>query len=234
MPLRRLLRSFRRADPPPSQPAARMVAEQLRARGVRDERVLAAMAAVDRSLFVPERELPRAWDDRPLPIGHAQTISQPYIVGVMTELLELRPDHRVLEIGTGSGYQTAILARLARTVHSIERISELAERAALALGDAGAGNVRLATGDGSLGWPEEAPFDRIIVTAAAEKAVPPDLFDQLAEGGVLVAPVGPPTDGDEASQTLVRWRRSGGRIEEEAIMPVRFVPLVEGRRPPAE
>ena len=161
-----------------------MVAEQIRARGVRDERVLDALERVPRESFIPDDLRHEAHRDCPVPIGHGQTISQPYIVGYMTEALRLEPHHRVLEIGTGCGYQTAVLAELAAEVYSIELIPELADRAREALEGMGYGNVTIRTGDGYHGWPERAPFDRIIGAAAAPH-VPAALVDQLADGGLL-------------------------------------------------
>lgn len=195
---------------------------QLRSVGIRDERVLTAVAATPRRLFVPSFLLEEADADRPLPIGHGQTISQPYIVALMTEWLRLRGDERVLEIGTGSGYQAAILARLAREVFSVEIVPDLATRAGKALVDAGIENVHIRVGDGSRGWPEEAPFDRIIVTAAPAR-IPDALVAQLAPGGRLVVPVG----GDPEHQLLhLVAKGPNGELEAREILPVRFVPLV--------
>lgn len=198
------------------------LAASLRRAGIADERVLAAIAAVPRALFVPARLRGEAERDRPLPIGFGQTISQPYVVAYMTERLGLAGDERVLEIGTGSGYQTAILARLAREVLSIEILPELAGRAReVLLGTLRLANVRLRTGDGALGWPEEAPFDRVLVTAAAP-AVPDALVAQLAPGGRMILPVG----GELDLQVLraVEKGRDGANVEAE-LLPVRFVPL---------
>ncbi|HID72737.1 TPA: protein-L-isoaspartate(D-aspartate) O-methyltransferase, partial [Candidatus Micrarchaeota archaeon] len=167
----------------------RRMVEELRRFGIRDERVLAAMEAIPRHLFVPEHMRQLAYEDTPLPIGHGQTISQPYIVALMTEALSLKGTERVLEIGTGSGYQTAILCELAREVFSVERIPELAMGAGERLGALGYRNFHISVGDGTLGWPEEAPFDGIIVTGGIPR-VPDPLWDQLAEGGRLVAPIG--------------------------------------------
>jgi protein-L-isoaspartate(D-aspartate) O-methyltransferase len=191
--------------------------------GIRDERVLAAVAQVPRQLFVPEALRVDAEADRPLPIGHGQTISQPFIVAYMTEALRLGGDERVLEIGTGSGYQTALLALLARHVYSVELFPELAARARdVLLGPMGLGNVSLRIGDGRRGWPEEAPFDRILVTAAPS-TVPEDLRAQLAPGGRMVIPVG----ADPEIQTLkVLQRGSDGVSTEVDALPVRFVPLL--------
>src|SRR5687768_948542 len=203
----------------------RMVAQQIRARGVTDFRVLAAMERVPRHEFVPEADRPRAYDDHPLPLASGQTISQPYIVAYMTELLALEPHHRVLEIGTGSAYQTAVLAELAADVWSLEVVPALAASAKTTLDRLGYRNVRLREGSGWDGWPEAAPFDRIIVTAAPDE-IPTALREQLAPGGVMVVPVG------SAEQRIVRVRRDG-RIERTAdgfdqteLLPVRFVPMV--------
>ena len=200
----------------------------LRREGIRDERVLAAIAQVPREWFVPEDLRASADDDRPLPIGHGQTISQPFIVALMTERLHLAGVERVLEIGTGSGYQTAILAHLAEEVFSIEILPELAARArALLHGRAGLANVRLRAGDGSEGWPEEAPFDRVIVTAAAP-AVPPALVGQLAPGARMILPVG----ADPDAQVLrVVDRALDGTLAETDLIGVRFVPLTHGHDP---
>ncbi len=194
----------------------------LRANGIRDERVLAAFGELPRQLFVPEPLRDAADGDHPLPIGHGQTISQPFVAAYMTERLRLAGDERVLEIGTGSGYQTAILARLAEEVFSVEIVPELAARAREVLVDElHVSNVRLRTGDGSLGWPEEAPFDRIIVTAAAPE-VPPALVAQLAPGGRMILPVGA---SPEAQVLRVVDRGNDGVTAEADLLPVRFVPL---------
>jgi protein-L-isoaspartate(D-aspartate) O-methyltransferase len=194
----------------------------LRSAGIRDERVLEAIARVDRSVFVPESYRAEADADRPLPIGFGQTISQPFVVAFMSERLGLAGDERVLEIGTGSGYQTAILALLAREVFSVEIVEGLAARAReLLLGTLGLENVRLRTGDGSLGWPEAAPFDRIIVTAAAP-VIPPALVAQLAPGGRMIVPVG--EELGFQSLRLVEKGRDGPTVETD-VLPVRFVPL---------
>ncbi len=197
-----------------------MIRRQIAPRGVRNRRVLAAMARVPRHLFVPVSLAPSAHDDAPLPVGSRQTISQPYIVALMTDALRLRRTDRVLEIGTGSGYQTAILAELAAVVHTVERLPDLAAVARARLDGLGYANVRFRVGDGTLGWPEAAPFDAIIVTAATP-ALPPPLVRQLALGGRLVAPV-----GTIADQTLtVALRRDVG-LEVRDEGPVRFVPLL--------
>lgn len=196
--------------------------------GIRDRRVLDAIAEIDRARFVPPGLSAEAYDDRPLPIGCGQTISQPFVVAFMTEALGLEGGERVLEIGTGSGYQTALLARLAGEVWSVEIVPELAARArGLLLEDLGLANVHLREGDGALGWPEAAPFDRILVTAAAPR-VPPPLRAQLAPGGRMVLPVGEA----ESDQVLRVLERGADGIEEIAdVLPVRFVPLTH--RPPA-
>ncbi len=198
---------------------ARMVREQIERQGVHDPRVLAAMLAVPRHEFVPPEERDRAYDDMALPIGAGQTISQPFIVGIMSSLLELKGDENVLEVGTGSGYQAALLAYLARQVHSIERHAELADKAEQVLLRMGLTNVLVHVGDGSLGLPKYAPFDAIIVTAAAP-GVPQPLFDQLADGGRLVLP-----EGGAGGQTLNRWRKLASGFKQEHIAPVAFVPL---------
>jgi protein-L-isoaspartate(D-aspartate) O-methyltransferase len=195
-----------------------MVREQLEARGIRDARVLAQMRAVPRHELVPESERDHAYEDRPLPIGHGQTISQPYVVAAMTEALELSPDDRVLEIGTGSGYQAAVLSGLCREVYTIEIVEPLAERARADLARLGYANVHVRAGDGYGGWPEQAPFDAIVITAAP-KQVPQPLLDQLAVGGRLVAPVG------DVFQELIRITRTEHGFEREALFPVRFVPM---------
>jgi len=198
----------------------RMVERQIRARGVRDERVLEAMRKVPRHVFVPPDLVDEAYEDHPLSIGKGQTISQPYMVALMTEALELEGNEKVLEVGTGSGYQTAILAELAREVYSIERIPELARDAERRLEDLGYTSVRIKVGNGTLGWPEEAPFDAIMVTAGAPK-VPGPLKAQLADGGRLVIPV-----GSEFHQILYRVKRQKDTFSEEALTSCVFVPLV--------
>lgn len=197
-----------------------MVERQIASRGIRDPRVLAAMKDVPRELFVPDHLRSRAWDDRALPIADAQTISQPYIVAIMTELLAPEPHHRVLEVGTGSGYQTAILSRMAEHVFSIERHPGLAEAAGRIMEGLAISNVDIRVGDGTVGLAEEAPFDRILVTAGAP-AVPEALKEQLAEAGRLVIPVGP-----AGFQHLTVVNRSGTRFEEEQRESCVFVPLI--------
>lgn len=203
-----------------SEARERMVAAQIAARGVTDSRVLAAMREVPRHLFVPEAVARDAYDDRPLPIGEGQTISQPYMVAAMSAALAPTPTDRVLEVGTGSGYQAAILARLARSVVTIERHPSLAARAETALSALGILNVRVVLGDGSKGYPADAPYDRILVTAAAP-AVPEPLKSQLADGGRLVMPVGP-----ETLQRLKLIDRQGDHYTELEGEGCVFVPLI--------
>lgn len=198
----------------------RMVSNQLIPRGIKDERVLDAMRTVPRHLFIPADLRYMAYADAPLPIGNRQTISQPYIVALMTELLELEGKERVLEIGTGSGYQAAILAAVAETVYTVERISELAQNSQKVFQELGIRNIQIFQRDGSSGLPEFAPFDAIIVTAAAPR-VPSPLQEQLAENGRLVLPV-----GSRDGQVLERWRKIGDTLQSEHIAPVAFVPLV--------
>jgi protein-L-isoaspartate(D-aspartate) O-methyltransferase len=202
-------------------PARHRMVEQIRARGVTDVGVLAALEAVPRHLFVPAGERGKAYADHPLPIGGGQTISQPYMVALMTSLLDLRPGARVLEIGTGSGYQAAILSRVAGEVYTIEILPPLAERARRILADLGCRNVHLRTGDGFQGWPEAAPFDGIIVTAAPP-SVPDPLLQQLKVGGRLVIPVG---DRDAIQNLQVLTKRADGGFDRSSVMPVRFVPM---------
>jgi len=196
----------------------KMVETQIKARGIRDIRVLKAMEKVERHLFVPEGLRHLAYEDYPLPIGEGQTISQPYIVALMTELLSLKPSERVLEIGTGSGYQAAILAEICRQVYTIEIIPALAERAEKILAELQYKNVKVKCGDGFAGWKEFAPFDGIIVTCAPP-SVPGPLLEQLAEGGRLVIPVG------EQLQDLKLIQKIKGKCLEKNIIPVRFVPM---------
>ena len=196
----------------------RMVVDQIAARGVRDPKVLAAMRKVPRHLFVPEASAGESYDDHPLPIGHGQTISQPYIVAYMTEALGLHGGETVLEVGTGSGYQTAVLAEIAARVYSIEIVEPLAGEARERLRRLGYGSVLVRAGDGYAGWSEAAPFDAIIVTAAAPR-IPEPLKQQLREGGRLVMPL-----GDEY-QELIVLTRHGASFEERRLLPVRFVPM---------
>lgn len=204
-----------------------MVREQIEQRGVRNPDVLRVMRQTPRHLFIPERLRSQAYEDHPVPIGYGQTISQPYIVALMTELLEPHKDAKVLEIGTGSGYQAAVLAPLVRHVYTIEIVRELAESAAELLRKLGYKNVTVRWGDGYQGWPEEAPFDRIIVTAAPPE-VPKALIEQLKPGGKLVAPVGSSVFGQDL---IVIEKTREGKLRRRSIIPVMFVPMVKGRQP---
>ncbi len=197
-----------------------MVATQIRARGVRDPRVLAAMERVPRHEFVPSIARTAAYGDFPLPIGHGQTISQPYIVAFMTEALRPAPTDRVLEVGTGSGYQAAVLAELVAQVYTIEIVKPLGEHAKDDLARLGYGNVQVRVGDGYEGWPEAAPFDAIIVTCSPEH-VPKPLVDQLRDGGRMVIPVGEVRTGQE----LYVLEKHAGQVVRRAVLPVRFVPM---------
>jgi protein-L-isoaspartate(D-aspartate) O-methyltransferase len=209
------------------QQRAQMVDEQLRARDIRDQRVLDAMLKVPRHLFVPLALRGQAYVDSPLPIGHDQTISQPYIVAFMTQGLKIEPGNRILEIGTGSGYQAAILGLLAKEVYTIEIVQPLAERARATLAEQGHRNVHVRHGNGYRGWPEHAPFDRIMVTAAPDE-VPPALLDQLKVGGLMAIPVG------SGTQELRILRRTATGVETLETLPVRFVPMTgkPGAKPP--
>jgi protein-L-isoaspartate(D-aspartate) O-methyltransferase len=219
-----LLLSLACADGPSARPPdlaaarERMVVEQIEARDVTDKLTLAALRKVPRHLFVTPGSAKHAYEDYPLPIGHGQTISQPYIVAFMTQALGLKGGEKVLEIGTGSGYQAAVLAEIAKTVYTIEILEPLADEARERLARLGYKNVKVRSGDGYLGWPEAAPFDAIIVTAAAPR-IPEPLKDQLKEGGRLVIPV-----GDEYQELTVVTRR-GGEFDEQRVIPVRFVPM---------
>jgi len=197
-----------------------MVQEQLRARGIKDARVLNAFSKVERHKFLPEELKVSAYADFPIPIGQGQTISQPYIVALMTQCLDLAPGDKVLEIGTGSGYQTAILAELAKEVCTVERFADLAKKSGEILKQAGYSNIHTKLDDGTLGWPEEAPFDRIIITAAAPR-VPLPLIDQLKNGGKLVLPL-----GDSYSQMLTIVEKNSNKINYTEICSCVFVPLV--------
>ena len=199
----------------------RMVERQIEARGVRDRAVLEAMLSVPRHLFVTPDARLHAYEDRPLPVGQGQTISQPYIVGYMTEALRTSPEHDVLEIGTGSGYQAAVLSRLVRRVYTNEIVPELADRARRTLQEQGYRNVQVRTGNGYAGWPERAPFQRIIVTAAPPE-LPSALVDQLAVGGVMVVPVG------RAFQEMTIVTKTDKGVAQRRTIPVRFVPMVDG------
>lgn len=197
-----------------------MIDQQIISRGVTDSRVLKAMSEIPRHLFVPHALWTQAYSDYPLNIGEGQTISQPLIVAMMTELLELKGNERVLEIGTGSGYQAAILCQLCSHLYTVERIRSLANTARKTLYDVGITNFTLRVGDGTLGWPEEAPFDAILVTAGAPE-VPKGYIDQLADGGRLVIPV-----GNELTQELFAIKRRGDNLEERVVSGCRFVKLV--------
>jgi len=199
----------------------RMVTSQIMARGITNPEVLRAMRKVPRHLFVPEAQRDAAYADHPLPIGEGQTISQPYIVAFMTEALRPGPEDRVLEIGTGSGYQAAILAEIVEDVYSIEIVEALARQAERVLTQLGYANIHIQIGDGCKGWPEMAPFDSVIVTCAPER-VPQALVDQLREGGRMIIPVG----RAKAVQRLIIGVKTGGQIRTEEAMRVRFVPMV--------
>jgi protein-L-isoaspartate(D-aspartate) O-methyltransferase len=196
----------------------------LRRRGIADQAVLRAMDEVPRTQFVEPDSAASAYADQALPIACGQTISQPYVVAYMSEQLSVRPHHRVLEVGTGSGYQAAVLSRLAREVVSIERYRTLAEQARGRLAALGYNNVEVAVGDGFAGVPAKAPFDRIIVTAAAERE-PPTLVDQLSEGGIMVLPIGP----HHGAQHIIKLTKSQTGVVRETLIPVRFVPLLPGQ-----
>lgn len=197
-----------------------MVKTQLASRGIKDSRVLNAMRNVPRHLFVDAQTEHRAYDDMALPIGEGQTISQPYMVGVMTELLEMKGDEKVLEIGTGSGYQTAVLAELSKEVYTIERVESLSAQAKETLSALGYSSIHFKVGDGTLGWPEEAPFQRIIITAGAPK-IPPPLIEQLDRNGIIIIPV-----GDPLSQRLLKVQKHHDMLSEEYHTYCVFVPLL--------
>jgi protein-L-isoaspartate(D-aspartate) O-methyltransferase len=197
-----------------------MVNDQIKARGIKDKRVLEAMVKVPRHLFVPEPYTKNAYEDTPLPIGLGQTISQPYIVAFMTEALMLKTTDKVLEIGTGSGYQAAILAEICDSVYTIDIFKQLADRAEQILNKLEYKNIQVKHGDGYQGWPEYAPFDAIVVTCAPSD-IPRPLKDQLAEGGRMIIPV-----GDSGIQQLILLVRKNGRIMQESVLPVRFVPMI--------
>ncbi len=202
----------------------RMVEQQLKRRGIKDERLLAAMARVPREEFIRAGSRANAYEDGALPIGYDQTISQPYIVAFMTEQLRPKPIDRILEIGSGSGYQAAILAELVADVYTIEIVEPLAKSAEATLERLGYKNVHIKVGDGYKGWPEEAPFDAIIVTCAPEK-VPQPLVDQLKDGGRMIIPV-----GERFAQQLYLLEKKNGQLKESATLPVRFVPMVRSRK----
>jgi protein-L-isoaspartate(D-aspartate) O-methyltransferase len=196
---------------------------ELRKDGIGDTRVLSAIERVDRSVFVPEAFFDQAYDNIPLPIGQGQTISQPYIVAFMTQALEVSDRMKVLEVGTGSGYQAAVLSHLCRRVYTVERYRSLLQAAEAHFKELGLHNITTRLGDGNKGWPEQAPFERILVTAAAT-SIPPQLADQLTVGGFMLVPVGT----NALEQQILRVTRTGEGFEEEALLPVRFVPLVDG------
>jgi protein-L-isoaspartate(D-aspartate) O-methyltransferase len=208
-------------DPPAAQELRRNLVDRTVALAVRDAKVLEAMRAVPRHLFVPNDELTRAYADHPLAIGHEATISQPSLVGIMSEALDLSGSERVLEIGSGSGYQAAVLCRLAAHVDSVEVVPELADRARAILERLGCTNVDVHTGDGWAGWPPGAPYDRIVVTAAPD-VLPAVLLEQLEEGGLLLVPVG----AQSRDQRLERYRRTRGQLLKQDLGAVRFVPMV--------
>jgi protein-L-isoaspartate(D-aspartate) O-methyltransferase len=225
--------SSRRPNSRPSEagaavnvPALQRLLAELRSSGIADEKVLGAIAVVDRERFVSPTFAERAWDNTALPIAFGQTISQPLVVAAMTEALRVGPRMKVLEIGTGSGYQAAVLAKLARRVYTIERYKPLSKEAERLLIELGIFNVVFDIGDGSKGWPGQAPFDRIIVTAAADER-PQALIDQLAVGGILIVPVG----RDPTAQVVERIVKSESGLKRDTLMPVRFVPLVTGALP---
>jgi protein-L-isoaspartate(D-aspartate) O-methyltransferase len=204
---------------------SKMVRQQIEARGITDARVLAAMRNVERHLFVPPEIVKQAYGDHPLPIGYGQTISQPYVVAFMTEAVMLQRPAKVLEIGTGSGYQAAILGELCDSVFSIEIVPELGRKAAALLKSLGYKNIRVKVGDGYQGWPEHGPFQAIIVTCAPA-SVPAPLIEQLAEGGTMIIPVG------EENQELVLLEKRNGKVSRKSVLPVKFVPMVNPRNVP--
>lgn len=213
-------------DDPYLKKRIEMVEKQIIARGVKNEKVIEAMKKVPRHLFVPEEYRHLAYNDGPLPIGYDQTISQPYIVAYMTEVLDLKGNEKVLEIGTGSGYQAAILGEICKEVYTIEIVEELANRAKKILEDLGYKNIFIKIGDGYKGWPEKAPFDAIIVTCSPTN-IPKPLIEQLAENGRMIIPV-----GEWYNQQLVLLRKKNGKMVRENLIPVRFVPMVNERKKP--
>lgn len=210
-------------DDPYKTQRERMVKNQIEARGIKDEATLKAMKDVQRHLFVSKDLRESAYDDRPLPIGYGQTISQPYIVGYMTELIHPKPGQKVLEIGTGSGYQAAVLAEIVDKVYTIEIITELTNSASKLLKELGYKNIEVKNADGYYGWEKHAPFDAIVVTAASEY-IPPPLIEQLMDGGKMVIPVGSPF----LTQNLMLIEKSEGKITTKNLLPVRFVPFKRG------
>lgn len=202
---------------------------KLRRSGITNTAVLAAIERVPRESFVPQPFLDQAYEDRTLPIGHGQTLSQPQIVALMTQALEVKATHRVLEVGTGSGYQAAVLSLLARDVFTVERYAALLDEALQRFAELGLRNIHARVGDGNLGWPEEAPFDRIMLTAAGPD-IPPALLEQLAPAGIMVLPIGP----ERGDQELIRLTRTETGFREEMLAPVRFVPLLTGTVGPGE
>lgn len=203
----------------------RMVKQQIQNRGVKDQEVLKAMRAVERHMFVPEGRMLNAYDDRPLPIGYGQTISQPYIVAYMTDVIKPKPHFKVLEVGTGSGYQAAVLAKIVKDVYTIEIIPELGNSASERLKKTGYNNVIVKVADGYYGWKEHAPYDAIVVTAAAE-FVPPLLLQQLKDGGKMVIPIGSPF----VTQTLMLIEKKGNKATTKSLLPVVFVPFTRNNR----
>ncbi len=202
-----------------------MVSNQIASRGITHKPTLDAMRKVERHLFVPQRSQARAYDDNPMPIGYGQTISQPFIVAYMTQLVDPQPGHRVLEIGAGSGYQAAVLAEIVEDVYTIEIVPELGEQAKTLLNDLGYSNVEVIVGDGYFGLPHKGPFDAIVVTAAAEY-IPPPLIEQLKEGGKMIIPVGSPF----MVQTLILVEKLEGEIKTTNLMAVRFVPFTRSKK----
>ena len=202
-----------------------LVAESIEGRGIKDKEVLKSMKTVKRHLFVPENNISKAYEDRPLPIGYGQTISQPFIVAYMTEVINPKPEYKVLEIGTGSGYQAAVLAEIVKEVYTIEIIPELGNAATARLKKLGYNNVNVKIADGYFGWTEHGPYDAIIVTAAAE-FVPPPLIEQLKEGGKIVIPIGSPF----ANQMLMLIEKKGKKITTKSLLPVAFVPFTRTKQ----
>jgi protein-L-isoaspartate(D-aspartate) O-methyltransferase len=203
------------------QQRKQMVENQIMERGITSNKVINALRNVERHRFVPEEDMQKAYEDRPLPIGHGQTISQPYIVALMTDVLDLRKKDKVLEIGTGSGYQAAVLAEVVEQVYTIEIVEPLGKQAKKLLQELGYDNINVKIGNGYKGWPEQAPFDAIIVTAAPTK-IPEPLKNQLAEGGKMIIPV-----GERFAQELVLLQKINGELKKKSIIPVRFVPMVD-------